>query len=376
MRLLFAIKGLVIAGGGAERVFVDVVNALAARGHEVHVATFDHPDQPLFYALDPDIPVHLLGAGEPGVPTPRSNLPRIMLGIRKLAQEIRPNAAIAFMHSTYVPAAFGLLGTGIPMILSEHTASAHFADRPIERGLTRLIQRLSYAKTVVSPVIRDEHPPAYRKNLIVLPNPVAIKDFASARATRPGKLILCVGGLRAEKGQEVLVEAFGRIAADFPEWRLRFVGDGVTRPQIEALIAASPVAARIELPGVLRDVPSEYAKAAFVVVPSRYESLSMVAIEAMASSRAVIGFADCAGPSALIIDRENGLLVDPGTDRAGALAKALGQLIADKDLREQLGANAPSLIADYSSEHVVSKWEALLTAAATHAPLPADTTRA
>ena len=370
MRLLFAIKGLVIAGGGAERVFAEVVNALARRGHDVHVATFDHPGQTLFYDLDPAIPVHLLGAGEPGVSTPRSNMPKIMLGVRKLARELRPDAAIAFMHSTYVPVALGLLGTGIPMILSEHTAGAHFDDRPLERALTRLVQKLSYAKTVVSPVIRDEHPAAYRGNLVVLPNPVNMAAFEPAGETTPDNVILCVGGLRVEKGQEILIDAFDRIAADHPDWRLRFVGDGVTRPQVEARIAASPYANRIELPGVLRDVPAEYAKAAIVVVPSRYESLSMVAIEAMASSRAVIGFADCAGPRALIEDGVNGLLVNPGDDRAGALAQAIKRLITDSGERARIGSNSPDTVSAYSAENVVDQWENLLVAAANRAPLP------
>ena len=370
MRLLFAIKGLVIAGGGAERVFVEVVNALAANGHEVHVATFDYAGQQLFYDLDPAIPVYLLGAGEPGISTPRSNMPKIMHGIRKLANDIKPDAAIAFMHSTYVPVAFGLLGTGIPMILSEHTAGAHFNDRPVERALTRLVQRLSYAKTVVSEVIRNEHPAKYHGNLVVMPNPVAMEAFETAQTAQPEKLILCVGGLRVEKGQDELIAAFERIAPEHPDWKLRFVGDGVTRPQIEAQITASEYANRIELPGVLRDVPAEYAKAAFVVVPSRYESLSMVAIEAMASCRAVIGFADCAGPSALITDEHNGLLVDPGTDRVGALARALGRLIRNPAECAKMGRNAPATIAQYSADMVVGQWEALLSAAAEGAPVP------
>ncbi|GAA4642122.1 glycosyltransferase family 4 protein [Pontixanthobacter gangjinensis] len=370
MRLLFVIKGLVIAGGGAERVFVDVVNALTKRGHDVQVATFDRPDQKIFYDLDPAIPVHLLGAGDPGVPTPRFNMPMIMRRIRALARQIEPDAAVAFMHSTYVPIAFGLLGTGIPMILSEHTAGAHFDARPLQKALTRLTQRLSYAKTVVSPVIKAEHPISYHGNLAVLANPVDMHAFAPARLALPEKIILCVGGLRVEKGQDVLIKAFERIAGKFPDWRLRFVGDGVTRPQVEAQIAASPVKERIELPGVLKDVPAEYAKAAFVAVPSTYESLSMVAIEAMASSRPVIGFSDCAGPRALIEEGLNGLLIDPGDDKIAALSAAMTKLMQDQALRERMGKQAPDTVVAYSAEHVFDQWEELLGAAAHNMPVP------
>ncbi|MCR2834399.1 glycosyltransferase family 4 protein [Parerythrobacter lacustris] len=371
MRLLFAIKGLVIAGGGAERVFVDVANALAACGHDVHVATFDKPGQALFYDLDPAIPVHLLGAGDPGVPTPRSNLPKIMIGIRKLARELKPDAAVAFMHSTYVPVAFGLMGTGVPLVLSEHTSAAHFNQRPLQRALVRLVQKRSYAKTVVSDVIRSEHPPHWRDNIVVVPNPVDMDTFRRAQTIAPEKLVLCVGGLRFEKGQEVLIEAFDRIAGNHPDWRLRLVGDGVTRPQIEKQVSQSIHGDRIEIAGVQKNVAREYARAAFAVVPSRYESLALVAVEAMASGRPVIGFADCAGPAKLIDDGINGLLVDPGDDRAGALAEAMDRMIRVAELRQSMGSRAPETVIEYSADAVIAQWEKLLSAAAHGSPIPA-----
>ena len=371
MRLLFAIKGLVVAGGGAERVFVDVANALAARGHEVHVVTFDKPGQQLFYDLDPAIPVHLLGVGDPGVPTPRGAMPAIMRGVRRLARELKPDAAVAFMHSTYVPVALGLLGTGTPMILSEHTAGTHFDERPLQQALVRMVQKLSYAKTVVSEVIRNEHPPRWRQNVVVVPNPVDLAAYHSGQSASSEKLAVCVGGLRVEKGQDVLVKAFDRIAGDHPEWRLRLVGDGVTRPQIEALVAKAEHGQRIELAGVRRDMPAEYARAAFAVVPSRSESLALVAVEAMASGRPVIGFADCAGPAKLIADGENGLLVDPGADRVAALAEALDRMIRDPAKRVAMGQRAPATVGEFSAEAVVGQWEALFEAAAQGQPVPA-----
>ncbi|WP_128891509.1 glycosyltransferase family 4 protein [Erythrobacter sp. HKB08] len=369
MRLLFAIKGLVIEGGGAERVFVDVANALSARGHEVSIATFDRLERDLFYDVSPDIPVHRLGFGEPGVPTPRWTVPITLRRFHRLARELQPDAAAAFMHSTYVPVFFGLLGTGVPLVLSEHTAAAHFEDRPLQRALVSFVQKHSYAKTVVSDVIRDEHPPASRDNLVVVPNPVDMASFAPAREIEPEKVILCVGGLRVEKGQDVLVKTFDLVAGEFPDWRLRLVGDGVTRPQIEALVAQAKHGNRIELAGVQKNVPPEYARAAFAVVPSRYESLALVAIEAMASGRPVIGFSDCAGPAKLIEDGVNGILVNPGSDRVEALAEAMRRLMREPETRRTLGEAAPASVTEYSAEAVIDHWEALLEGAKDKAPI-------
>jgi glycosyltransferase involved in cell wall biosynthesis len=365
MRLLFAIKGLVVPGGGAERVFVDIVNGVSARGHQVTIATFDEPGQEFFYEIDPDIPRYLMGAGRPGEPTPRAGLIQVARKVRSLARSMRPDVAVAFMHSTYVPIAFGLAGTGIPLIASEHTSAAHFTGRPLQRGLARMAQRIAYAKTVVSSQIFDEHPPGWRKNLHILPNPVDLQVFVAAQRVRPSdKVIICVGGLRPEKDQLTLLAAFDLVAREFPDWRLRLVGDGSERPAIEARIAASPFRSRIELPGVRRDVASEYAKSSIVVMPSRYESLGMVAIEAMASGRPVIGFKDCVGAATLIQDGFNGLLVDPCENRVQSLADALRTLMSNQELRLAMGAAAPATVQHYSVAAILDQWENLLRAAA------------
>ena len=365
MRLLFVIKGLVVRGGGAERVLTQVTGELARRGHHVTISTFDHPGQPLFYEVDPAIRVHMMGASEAGRPTPRSNLIRIAATVRRLVREEAPDVVVAFMHSTYVPVAFGLIGAGVPLVLSEHTAAAHFASRPVQRLLARLAQRMAFAKTVVSQVVHDEHPPQWRRNLHVLPNPVDIDAFAAGRTeVPPGEVILCVGGLRAEKDQKTLIEAFDRVAPDFPGWRLRLVGDGVEREAVEARIAASPYRDRIELPGIIRDVVAEYRAAGIVAMPSRYEAMPMVAVEAMACGRPVVGFADCAGAAALIRDGVNGLLAPVAPDRPGPLADALRLLMRDDDIRQRLGDAAPATVEEYALDAITSRWEDLLDRAA------------
>jgi glycosyltransferase involved in cell wall biosynthesis len=365
MLLLFAIKGLVVPGGGAERVFVDIVNGLKARGHEVRIATFDEPGQHFFYEIDPEIPRYLMGAGRPGEPTPRARLIQVARSVRALAKTMQPDATVAFMHSTYVPVAFGLAGTGIPLIASEHTSAAHFAPRPVQRTLARWAQRMAFATTVVSQQIYDEHPLSSRANLQVLPNPVDLAAFANARTQTPSSnVILCVGGLRPEKDQLTLISAFDIVAQDFPDWRLRLVGDGRERPAIEARISASPFRSRIDLPGVLQDVATEYANASIVALPSRYESFGMVAIEAMASGRPVIGFNDCAGSVTLIQHGLNGLLADTLPNRAKGLAAALRMLMAAPEWRIEMGARAPATVEQYSIDAIVRHWENLLLAAA------------
>lgn len=361
MKLLFAIKGLVVPGGGAERVFVDVVNELRARGHDVQVATFDPPGQAFFYDLDQAITVHSLADCAPGQPTGFSQFPSIMRKARHLVLQEQPDAVVAFMHSTFVPVGMGLLGTGIPFVASEHTDGAHYQGRTVQRLLRDAIFARSAAITIPSEASREAQPTRWQERMVAIPNAI---DFAALSATaenrQPEPLILSVGRLMAEKDFPTLIRAFADVAEDFPDWRLRIAGDGALRGAIEAEIQRSGFADRIDLPGYLRDIPAEYRRASIFAIPSLYESFGLVTAEALASGCPAVGFADCLGTAQLIRDGQNGLLVDPGDDRAEALAKALRRLMGDAALRQRLGEQGPSSVRGYSLAAITDRWEAML----------------
>lgn len=130
MKLLFAIKSLNVVGGGAERVLVDVANGMAARGHEVHVLTFDSPGES-FYPLSPLVTRIDIAIGQPGKPTSRTAFARSIRRIRRSVQALGADLVIPFMHSTYVPLVLALLGTGTRIIVSEHVDNTHYLSRPV-----------------------------------------------------------------------------------------------------------------------------------------------------------------------------------------------------------------------------------------------------
>lgn len=361
MKLLFAIKGLVVSGGGAERVFVDVVNELRLRGHAVQVATFDPPGQSFFYALSPDIPVHSLAQNEPAQPTRLAELPGIMRKARKLVRKERPDAVVAFMHSTFVPVGLGLLGTGVPFVASEHTDGVHYKTRRLQRMLRDAVFARSAAITVPSEASRQAQPERWRERMQAIPNAIDFDALgALAENRQPDQVILSVGRLMAEKDYPTLIRAFAQVAGEYPAWRLRIAGDGHLRDEIEAEAARSGVSERIELPGYVRDIPAEYARAAIFASSSIYESFGLVTAEALASGCPAIGFADCIGTAQLIKDGTNGMLVKPGADRVQALAIALRTLMADRALRERLGAAGPASVGEYSLPSITDKWETML----------------
>lgn len=377
MRIAFAIKSLNVVGGGAERVLVHVCNELAARGHDIGVITFDPPGSS-FYALDARVKRMDLAVGPPGQPTPRGALLRALPRMRAAVRAADADLAVGFMHSMYVPLAIALWGTGVPIIASEHTGLAHFEGRGLERWLVRRLSGRFAAKSVPSEVIRRQCQATDACPVQALPNPLDLAPFERGSREHPAQppVLLSVGRFMKEKNQLELVDAFARIADEFPDWTLRFAGDGDMRAQLERRVAERGLSRRVQMPGAVADMAGEYAAASVVAMPSRWESFGLATAEALASARPVIGFADCPGTNELIQDGVNGLLVEGGDERVGHLAAGLRRLMLDAGLREALGARGPASVARFRGEEVTPVWEDFFARHAKPSAAPAKGTRA
>jgi glycosyltransferase involved in cell wall biosynthesis len=145
--------------------------------------------------------------------------------------------------------------------------------------------------------------------------------------------ILLLGAPWYLKGADILVDAFRRLAPDFPGVRLKIMGHFPDRSLLEAVIDG---AERIEI------LPSKHYKetlgilsrASILVLPSRCEGMGRVLLEAMAAGIPVVG-SDIGGIPTLIRHGENGFLFPVGD--VSALEARLRQLLSDRELRERMG---------------------------------------
>jgi glycosyltransferase involved in cell wall biosynthesis len=196
----------------------------------------------------------------------------------------------------------------------------------------------------------------------VLPNTVnlAMFDGVAEKTPKEPPVLLSVGRLMAEKNHLDLVHAFARLAPIFPEWTLRLVGEGELRPMLEAEVAKLGLVPRIALPGVSRDVASEYANASIVVLPSIYESFGLVAAEALASGRPVVAFECCTGVAEMVVNNVNGQLVSVQGDRVSNLCSSLEELMGNADQRRRLGAAGPGSVRRFAINSALDAWESFL----------------
>ena len=363
MKLLFVIKSVALPGGGTERVLADLANGLTARGHAVTVTSFDWPEDPPFYSFDAAVRRRSLAIGDVRRGTrPREVLRRVG-ALRRLLGAERPDVAVGFMHSAYIPLGLAALGTGTPVVASEHIAYQHYRTRRAEAALLRLTPALSRVITTISPAIREGFPRRLRRRMVVVPNPVAAQDRRPARVEGDegaAKTVLAVGRLEPQKDQKTLVAAFAQVAGRFPAWRLRIVGEGLLRRELEAQVAELGLEGRVELPGATPRIEVEYVQAQLFAMPSSYESFGLTTAEALSHGLPVIGFADCPGTNELVKDGVNGLLV-AGPEREAALAQGLASLMEAPELRRKLGAAGPATIAAFAPERVIDVWEDLLS---------------
>lgn len=365
VKLLFGIKSMDVPGGGAERVLSIVASGLVARDHDVTLVTFDPPGGTSFYGLDPRIRRICLGIGPTSNRTGLMAFVRRLPALRRVVREVNPQVVVGFMHSMFVPLGLSMVGTGIPLVASEHIVPEYYRGRGAEFRLFEAGCRLSKRVTVLSEAVRAMYPARLQKKMVAMSNPVVrypdckVDPAGDAKAV---KTVLSAGRLEHQKDHATLIGAFAAIAPGFPDWQLRIVGDGSLRGDLERLITDVGMEKRITIVEPTDRIDREYAHAQLLAVPSRFESFGMVTAEAMAVGLPALGFSDCPGTNELIEHGANGWLVTPNdrNDRRDTFAEGLSTLLGDSELRRRLGAAARHRLAESEPQRVVREWEKLL----------------
>jgi glycosyltransferase involved in cell wall biosynthesis len=154
---------------------------------------------------------------------------------------------------------------------------------------------------------------------------------------RPAALF--IGVLELYKNVDGLADAWRRVAPRIPEAQLRIVGQGPRAEIVADLVRDLPEQTTWQKHLSAAEVAAELDRATFLVLPSRREGMGRVVVEAFCRGRAVLG-TRAGGIPDLVVDGENGLLVEPGDTQA--LADALERLSTDRRLAERLAFGARS----------------------------------
>ena len=167
----------------------------------------------------------------------------------------------------------------------------------------------------------------------------------SDEARSDSLLILTVGNLGPIEGHELLVHGASSLASEFPTLHWEFMGDGPERSRLQELAQRLKVDTRVSFSGSRprQQIATALQRCTIFALPSRQEGLANVYLEAMATSKPVIGFRGH-GIAEIIQHGSNGFLVGPDNDKELALATAI--LLRDESFRLRLGIAARDTILD------------------------------
>ncbi|MFD6986704.1 glycosyltransferase, partial [Streptomyces sp. NPDC059956] len=192
-------------------------------------------------------------------------------------------------------------------------------------------------------------------NVGFMPNPLPFfPDEPSARET---KTVVSIGRLHEEKGVDLLLDAWAQVAPDHADWTLRIYGAGEEQEALHKQSAALGIESSVEWMGRTSDVPGALRDGSVFVLSSRGEGFPLAPMEAMATAVPCVAFDVAPGVREIITDGRDGLLASPGN--TAELARQIGKLLADKELRDSMGEAARENIQRYSTDRIVSRWEGL-----------------
>jgi glycosyltransferase involved in cell wall biosynthesis len=225
-----------------------------------------------------------------------------------------------------------------------------------------------------------EHPGIPVENAQVLLNAVDVNLFrpkaASARTNGPMR-VGYAGQWVPRKGVAQLLEAWKAVKAEMPSAELHLAGGAKLWKNSDANRQGEPIAASVQQMeeqhllhrvGVVprAQMPHFWNSVDIAVVPSLYEPFGLVAVEALACGVPVVASA-VGGLQEIVEDGKSGILVPPGD--AGAIARALRELLNDQELRSHLSQGARRRAEEFSLERRSRNFLTLLSQRAEAAKL-------
>lgn len=361
MRLTLVITSL--GRGGAERTTSVLANAWASRGHQVTLITLVKDDASA-YALHAGINLRQLrvrGGTARNIVHGIMRQLKSVRALRRAIHESKPDLVISIMDISNILTLFAAGATAAPVVIVEQTYPEYYPIGWAWETLRRLVYRRADMLVSTSKPMMEWLQRKTGVKACVIPNPIDLPQSPSPRDRSPGdgtgRMVIGMGRLVPEKGFDLLLQAFSRIALRHPDWSLKIVGEGVLREALQAQAEELRIAGRVEFVGWMQDPFSLLRAADLFVFSSRFEGFGNALCEAMACGLAVVSF-DCpSGPGEIIRNGIDGILVPP--EDVDALANTMDRLMGNGQERAHLAARAPEVVERFGLERIMGFWDQL-----------------
>lgn len=382
MNILFLMKGYAV--GGIEVVTATLASCFARHGHKVVIATFEAPEALTVARTDDSVKIYMLGDYK----CTNQNI----VALRNILIEHQIQVVINQWGLPFVScrvlnkAKKGLKVKTIAVYHNQVDTNARIKNveialescvNPLKRSLLKLIKAAFkfvtsrsmayvYHHTDIYQVLSPSYIPLFSKftginhpnHLMVQTNPVTLEssDF-SYSFDKKEKEIIYMGRIDYnQKRVYRVIDTWAKLEAQFPDWRLTIVGDGVERKNVEQQVADYGLH-HVKFEGFQQPKPY-YKRASILLLTSEYEGFPLVLTESMSFGVIPVVYNSYSAVGDIIDDGENGLVIPYHKEgyRADEAANMLAKLMNDIRIRDVLASAAVEKSKEYSVERIYEQW--------------------
>ena len=344
-----------LAKGGAQRVIVNLAESLVKKGYPVTIVTTSKEEQE--YPISESINRVCSDITKEETTSSRvRNFVARLCKLRKIWKQENPKVIVAFIGKNNFMALLTALGLGIPVITSVRGEPTEEYYNSVLRILSKTLMGLSAGIILQTSDAKEYFPKWMQKKSVILDNPLNTDFIDVYYEGERKKEIISVGRLDSNKNQKLIIDAFCKIADEFPGYNLILYGEGEDREYLSEYAKQTKYANQIFLPGAIKNVKKRIQKAKLFVLSSNTEGMPNCLLEAMALGIPSISTdCPCGGPKMLMEGKENGILVPVGN--AESMSIAMKKLLTDEELWKKYSVNAYKVTEELHPEKVNQEWE-------------------
>lgn len=323
--------------GGAERVVINIMEQLDPTGYEVELVCLKPATSPAAF-----LEAELRERGFKITTVGRSRFDiRGFIDLYRIFKSVKPNIIHTHLFSADIAGrVIGKLAR-VPHIISTLHNPNH-SEGVIRRLIRKVTNYQVDALVSVSETVKnylEEYERPSSKKMTVIFNGIEVEKYSGTVSSDKEVLTIgAVGRLTYQKGFDVLLEAVALLPQAV---QVVIAGEGEAQPLLEEVIVKYNLQARVRLVGVQKDISHFLSTIDIFVLPSRWEGLPLVILEAGAAKLPVI-VSDIPSIGEVITPDTTGLVFSG--NNAVELKEQLERLIEDADLRVELGTNLQNIV--------------------------------